>query len=83
VLVTFFGGVIVGIPLTRLAAEFEMKLLRTGVGRVSILTGLMILVVLSSWLMRAIHRALKKLSFEDREDSSPVSLNLVQGRTSG
>lgn len=52
VLVTFFGGLIVGIPLTRLAAEFEMKLLRTTVGRVSMLAGLMLLVVASSWLMR-------------------------------
>jgi hypothetical protein len=81
VLVTFFGGGIVGIPLTGLAARLEMPLLHTATGRLQLVIGLALLAVAAHWLTRNTPGALRPLTFEEKEEASLVSLNLHQTKT--
>ncbi|UWZ83438.1 hypothetical protein [Occallatibacter riparius] len=80
VLVTFFGGVIVGIPLTSLFAKLEIRLLQTPLGIAVLLACLSSLAVVSQWLIQTSSLAVKHLSFEDREEPALVGLNLRQTR---
>ena len=76
VLVTFFGGLIVGIPLTSLLAKLEMRLFQTPVGIAVLLTCLGCLALTSQWLMRTGSLSVKQLSFEDKEEPALVGLHL-------
>lgn len=76
VLVTFFGGVILGIPLTGLLAKLEMRLLQTPFGIAGWLTCLGSVAVASYWVMLRASSALQPLSFEDKEESAVLGLNL-------
>lgn len=78
VLVTFFGGIIVGIPLTGLAARLEMTLLHNVTGRLLLLAALVLSAVASHWLARKAPEALKPLSFDEHEKPTLLSLNLHQ-----
>jgi hypothetical protein len=78
VLVTFFGGVIVGIPLANLAGDYESVLLRSPAGRLALLTGLALIAGASRWFLRFMPASSKLLSFEDIEQPALLDLNLRQ-----
>ncbi len=83
VLVMFFGGLIIGIPLTTLAAKIEMTLLQAASGRVLLVSGLVLLAAASRWLTFKAAGALKPMSFEDKEEPALVSLDLDRTMTAG
>jgi hypothetical protein len=76
VLVTFFGGVIVGIPLASVVAKLELILLRASLGKELLIVGAVLLAAISEWLPRKVPGALKPLSFEEKDEPALVSLNL-------